>query len=419
VRLSGLIQMNSLPNMRLSSASIISAQPPDTALARIVTSNTFDAVFASVLLANGMFIAAQVEYSFQPEIPLAIHIIDYVFLSAFLIELVLRIAGLGCQCFFCNPEGRAWNILDFIVVLLSVADRIVTDADDGSTGLANVSYLRVVRVLRLVRILRAIRTMRVFQDLRILLAAIVSTIKTATFALILMGFIMYIFAVALAQSAAEHMKTTELDASHPLVKYLGGVFKAMFSLFMTITGGVDWEEVAFPLMDIGWFPCLLFMLYVAIMTLCVMNVLLGIFCQSALDTAACDIDNVIQLQLLEKERFVDRLKNLFGQWDTTDSCECTLVEFQKHLMDEETQALLRSLEIESRDAVALFELLDDDKSGAVNLNEFITGCITMRGGAKAVHMEKISHMEKLLKANMDALNDKVDILLKRLALEPS
>jgi len=358
-----------------------------------------------------MFIAAQVEYTFQAEIPLAIRIIDYVFLSAFLIELILRIAALGCICFFCNPEGRVWNIMDFIVVVLSVADRIVTDAEDGSSGLANVSYLRVIRVVRILRVVRVIRTMRVFQDLRILLAAIASTIKTASFALILMAFIMYIFAVALAQSAAEHMESTDLDASHPLVKYLGGVFKAMFSLFMTITGGVDWEEIAFPLMDIGWFPCFLFMLYVAIMTLCVMNVLLGIFCQSALDTAATDIDNVIQLQLLEKERFVDRLRNLFETWDTSESCECTLAEFQKHLMDDETQALLRSLEIESRDAVALFELLDNDKSGSVNLNEFITGCITMRGGAKAVHMEKISHMEKLLKANMEALSCKVDTLL--------
>jgi len=72
---------------------------------------------------------------------------------------------------------------------------------------------------------------------------------------------------------------------------------------------------------------------------------------------------------------------------------------------------LRSLEIESRDALALFEMLDADQNGSVDLNEFITGCITLRGGAKAVQLEKVSSIRGEVQRRFDILDYKVDGLM--------
>eukprot|EP00931_Biecheleriopsis_adriatica_P016682 TRINITY_DN12240_c0_g1_i2.p1 TRINITY_DN12240_c0_g1~~TRINITY_DN12240_c0_g1_i2.p1 ORF type:complete len:207 (-),score=21.08 TRINITY_DN12240_c0_g1_i2:80-700(-) len=91
-------------------------------------------------------------------------------------------------------------------------------------------------------------------------------------------------------------------------------------------------------------------------SLCIMNVLFGIFCQCAIDTAATDTDNVIQAQLVDKNRFIEQLESLFASWDESHDGICSLQEFSAHLQDETTQALLRSLDIEARDALTLFEM---------------------------------------------------------------
>merc|ERR1712159_803765 len=80
----------------------------------------------------------------------------------------------------------------------------------------------------------------------------------------------------------------------------------LFCLFMVISGGIDWKDAADPLLNAKLYIALvIFLGYVGLMVLCIMNALLGIFCQCAIDTAASDQEAVIQLQLMEKARFVE------------------------------------------------------------------------------------------------------------------
>eukprot|EP00931_Biecheleriopsis_adriatica_P105883 TRINITY_DN80407_c0_g1_i1.p1 TRINITY_DN80407_c0_g1~~TRINITY_DN80407_c0_g1_i1.p1 ORF type:complete len:589 (-),score=116.57 TRINITY_DN80407_c0_g1_i1:63-1829(-) len=395
--------------------------PPVGCIPRFVQSAKFDRLSASLLIANAIFIGVQIEHSFQETMPLAIDIIDYIFCVLFIVELVLRLYGFGCRTFWTNREDRAWNAFDFTIVLLSTADTLISLVDIGGgegSPLGSISVLRVVRIVRIVRVLRIIRVMKFFRDLRILLAAIFSTIKTASFALLLILVIMYMFAIAITQLAAEEIKS-RAAAGNPVEKdsdmdfFFGGIFRTMFSLFMTIAGGIDWKDAALPLFEVGELAIFFFLVYVALMILCVMNVLLGIFCQCALDTAASDKENVIKAQLDDKERFIETLNELFASWDDTGDCKCSLEEFKSHLQDETTQALLRSLEIEGNDALILFELLDGDRSGEVNLDEFVTGCITLRGGAKAIHMEKASSQNRYVEQKILAIEEKLDLLIEK------
>jgi len=334
----------------------------------------------------------------------------------------VRLWGWGCYEFWTHEEDRYWNSFDFFIVLLSTFDTVLSAADEGDSPLANISVLRIVRVVRIVRVLRIIRVMKFFQDLRILLAAVVSTVKTAGFAFALILLIMYMFGIAITQLVAEHIVEQEnagspIDADNDLLFFFGSIGWSVLSMFMTITGGIDWKDASTPLYEVsGGLAAVFFLLYVCIMSLCVMNVLLGIFCQCALDTAASDKENVIQLQLMEKERFVKTLKNLFADWDETGRGTCSIEAFEKHMMDETTMALLRSLEIEGRDAITLFDLLDTDMSGEVDLDEFVTGCITLRGGAKAIHMEKINGMNKTITKKFEVVEERLMQICRHLGV---
>lgn len=380
-----------------------------TGLRKFIQSSIFDRSSAALLTINAVFIGVQVEMSFEPPTPIGIQAFDYIFCVCFLIELGMRLWGYGLRDFWCHPEDYAWNIFDFIVVILSTVDTIISAMFQGDESpLGNISAIRIVRIVRIVRVLRIIRVMKFFQDLRVLLAAIASTLKTATFALILILLIMYMFGIAVTQLVAEHVidaRAAKISVKPELLTYFGSIGWSILTLFMTITGGVDWENAAFPLLDVGVPAVACFIVYVGIMCLCVMNVLLGIFCQCALDTAAIDKENVIELQMKDKERFVKTLETLFDGWDDSGDGMCSYDEFSSHIQDEKTQALLRSLQIESRDALTLFSLLDSDGSGQIDLTEFVTGCITLRGSAKAVHMEKLNSMNKFLTRKLEAIEN--------------
>eukprot|EP00928_Gymnodinium_smaydae_P029897 TRINITY_DN22387_c0_g3_i1.p1 TRINITY_DN22387_c0_g3~~TRINITY_DN22387_c0_g3_i1.p1 ORF type:complete len:623 (+),score=125.21 TRINITY_DN22387_c0_g3_i1:89-1870(+) len=379
-----------------------------------IKSGAFDRISALLLMSNAVFIGIQVENSFAGKPPFWVEVIDYVFCVLFIIELAARIWGFGCSHFWCNKEDRKWNHFDFYIVLLSTVDAVISLVSAGNDSpLGNVSVLRVIRIVRITRVLRIIRVMKFFKDLRILVSAIASTLKTASFALLLIFFTIYIFGIAITQLVSEHIKESALQGNpvpldDDMYVFFGSILWTMFSLFMTIAGGIDWKDASDPLFKVGGIAVFFYLLYVLLMVFCVMNVLTGMFCESAIDTAASDRENVIQIQLQEKHRFVETLQMMFNEMDEEHQGKLLLDHFKAHLEKEHMQALLRSLEIEVRDAITLFELLDADGSGEVDIDEFVTGCITLRGGAKAVHMEKVSNMNKIFTQRFDRLEEAIE-----------
>mmetsp|Transcript_51128 Transcript_51128/g.91848 ORF Transcript_51128/g.91848 Transcript_51128/m.91848 type:complete len:538 (+) Transcript_51128:127-1740(+) len=392
-------------------------QSEEPLLSRFAKSGLFDKLSAGLLISNALFIGVQVDFGFQPEMPAVLDTLDIVFNVLFLIELFIRLGGYGCREFWCNEQLRAWHAFDFVVVLLSSIDTGISLALSGqNTPLGNVSILRIIRIVRIVRVLRIIRVLKFFRDLRILIASLANTIKTVSFALILLLLGMYMFAVALTQLVADHVNEQSalgkpIAADDDMLFFFGSVGHTIFALFMTTAGGIDWKDAAVPLITVGNMAISIYIAFVVIMLMCVMNVLTGIFCQAAIETAASDRENMMHTQLEETKEYVEVLKTLFLSWDDTGDGKCNIDEFVRHIQDEATIALLKTLEIDARDALALFELLDSNGSGEIDLEEFITGCITLRGGAKAVHMEKAIAMNQKLCRSLEAIETKLKFLL--------
>eukprot|EP00931_Biecheleriopsis_adriatica_P088243 TRINITY_DN62606_c0_g1_i1.p1 TRINITY_DN62606_c0_g1~~TRINITY_DN62606_c0_g1_i1.p1 ORF type:complete len:604 (+),score=104.96 TRINITY_DN62606_c0_g1_i1:131-1813(+) len=390
--------------------------PEPSRLNKIVSSDTFSHVTAVILLTNALFIGVQVGYT--ENVPFSIQLIDYAYCVVFLLELMLRLCGHGCRDYWCDPSIRGWNIFDFVVVSISTMDALGSLLLRGQVKeLGNISILRVIRVARITRVLRIIRALKFFQDLRIMLASIASTLKTASFALLLIIVAIYMWSIAITQIVTDFMVESKrasrtIQHEKDMEFFFGSLFKTMFAMLMTIAGGIDWRDAAVPLMEASGVAFTLYLCFVLFMTFCVLNVVTGIFCQCAVETANNDRDNVIRFQLQEKTTYVRMLTDLFQQWDDNGNGKCTYEEFHSHLEDRETQALLNSLGIDARDALTLFEMLDVDEGGdgEIDLDEFVTGCITLRGGAKAVQLEKA------VSANytMTAALEKIDSALSQL-----
>eukprot|EP00928_Gymnodinium_smaydae_P031084 TRINITY_DN22936_c0_g1_i1.p1 TRINITY_DN22936_c0_g1~~TRINITY_DN22936_c0_g1_i1.p1 ORF type:complete len:560 (+),score=94.56 TRINITY_DN22936_c0_g1_i1:49-1728(+) len=360
----------------------------------------FDHAMAGILVLNAIYVGVQCHFSYYNVGELVFSILEYIFSFVFLCELGVRLNALGCRDFF-RGNDRHWNSFDFLVVFTSSLDTmlswIVSNADLG-----NVSLMRIVRLVRIARVMRVIRLLKFFKDLRVLVSAIMHTLRTAAWSMLILFVSTYLFSVSISQfsapvvirlrdsEAANSLSDTEAD----LLWYFGTFHTTLMTLFMSVSGGIDWESAMNPLFQVGYIPSFLLWTYVVFSSFCVLNVITGIYCQCAVESFEKDKDMVIAAQLNEKDRYIDALSSVFDKYDASGDGTLDPEEFRNVLHDEEMVALLNGLDIDARDAATLFE---KDAEDGLDVDEFITGCITLRGSAKAVHMERAFMDTKSLK----------------------
>ena len=95
--------------------------------------------------------------------------------------------------------------------------------------------------------------------------------------------------------------------------------------------------------------------------------------------------------LVNKNSYCDQLRALFKEIDADHSELITIDEFEECLNNEHFQAYFAALELDPFDAWTLFKLLDLDESGQIEIDEFVTGCLHIKGEAKAIQLAKMDY----------------------------
>merc|ERR1712004_167588 len=146
----------------------------------------------------------------------------------------------------------------------------------------------------------------------------------------------------------------------------------------------------------------------------IMNVVTAVFCQSAIESAQNDRDLVTMDLLNANEKVYKQFAALFSEIDFSDSESITMHEVEQVLMKPHTHAYLQSLGICVTDAWTLLKLIDKDRSGTVDLEEFIHGCMSLQGEAKAVHIATLAYDQRELIEALDGFMREVSQQLEQL-----
>merc|ERR1712187_918413 len=87
--------------------------------------------------------------------------------------------------------------------------------------------------------------------------------------------------------------------------------------------------------------------------------------------------------MLTEALSVKHIKNIFKTIDKDNNGTITITEMMLFSSDEDLglQNYFEALDISATDTITLFELLDRDGSGEVDINEFCDGCSRLRGEA--------------------------------------
>eukprot|EP00928_Gymnodinium_smaydae_P012246 TRINITY_DN14448_c0_g2_i1.p1 TRINITY_DN14448_c0_g2~~TRINITY_DN14448_c0_g2_i1.p1 ORF type:complete len:616 (+),score=88.54 TRINITY_DN14448_c0_g2_i1:166-1848(+) len=399
--------MNVSSQMKLSPVPTDHSPVKSNRCLTIVKSTYFELFFASAIGLNTVFISVQIENDLSrstSEEPASFAAINNAFSILFTVELLSRIMAYGPVIFF-TKRLSGWNVLDVIVVFtswLEFALELGNGRDSGvSTAGVNVSSMRMMRVLRIARVVRVVRIGRFFRfvrSLRTLVSSMMHTLKTVFWAMLLLVIIMYLFGITICQAISDYVRNSK-DVDLDLMLYWGSIPRALFTLFKSISGGISWHECVTPLgkvpiPEISAVCVFSFIVYISLTTLAVLNVITGVFCESAIESCQGDRDLAIHKQIGQKHEYIRRVKELFQHMDNDESNSITLEEFEEHYKDEETAAFFASINIEAAMAWEVFKLLDADELGCIDIEDFVTGCLRLRGGATAFSIAQLRSMSE-------------------------
>merc|ERR1740121_1496040 len=89
--------------------------------------------------------------------------------------------------------------------------------------------------------------------------------------------------------------------------------------------------------------------------------------------------------------------------DTNQSGSLSIDEFQKHIEDEKIQAIFRSRQIDLGQVQTLFELLDVDETGDVDMEEFVQGVLRLKGGATSMDLAVLTYRVEYIHHRLTSL----------------
>jgi len=357
-----------------------------------INSDLFGIVSSVVLLLNAIYVAQVETYDtirmyqrYEAQVDRSEFaasrwylIFDWCFVSYFFIEVVMRLLVDELQYFFGHDWG--WNLVDFVVLILYIIE--VTVATLGG-DLQHICWSLLIG-FRSVRIVRALRVM---QELRRMLVAIVHSLKPFFWVFLFLSICIFIFAVPI-QQAVSRLYSNAL-ADDPVVEkikpWFGTVPETVVSLFMAITGGADWGEMMYALGDISIVYALFFVFYIAVMVFGICNVITGIFVEAAQSMAKKDRDLIAQAENEKTTEGINQLRALFHEIDSKRTGTIAFEEFVECVRKEEVRAVFAQLDISNPSQI--FRLLDVDESGGLEIDEFVMGCMNLKGGASKSDIE--------------------------------
>jgi len=118
-------------------------------------------------------------------------------------------------------------------------------------------------------------------------------------------------------------------------------------------------------------------------------------------------DEAIEKELSEKRRkALDQLQVMLELSDSNRSGDISMQELQAASQSRVVQAQLSALDVRMSEVEQLFELLDYEKRGKVDLKKFIISCRELVGGAKRRDIAQVEITVGTLTQRLDSLDRK-------------
>merc|ERR1719171_1910515 len=337
--------------------------------------------------------------------------------------MVLRLRAHGLP-YFCD----AWNVMDFGLVTLAIMDAVLPTIESlqgKELQTDNMKMFSVLRMLRLLRLVRVIRLLRIFKELWLLVNGFIHALRVLGWLVVLLLLILYCGAVLTTAMIGEHCEEDYVSFER-CKDMFGGVFLSMFTLFQVLTLEGWAMSVVRPIVEVNPILVFFFISFLFLTSFGLMNIVIGVIVENTLQAAAQNEDKL--RTLMEKELYenLKMLREIFLEADVDHDGKMTKIEFNNCMDQPDVQAKLNLLELPCEEATELFNILDEECQGEIDIEAFINGTLKLKGSAKSKDMmgvivsqrsilQRVERIEKSL-GRLEPLANVIPALLKALNL---
>jgi membrane protein implicated in regulation of membrane protease activity len=191
--------------------------------------------------------------------------------------------------------------------------------------------LRIIRLLRVVRVTRSVHALIVFRELRIIVYSLCGAFTSLLWSIFIMLIIILMFGVFFTEGV--RIYADESEPTSEVQIYFGSLIKTMASLYMAVSGGLDWEIVSKTLVSLPMhYTCVLYF-YICFTLFALMNVLTAVFVERVMERSQEDRDFVIQTEMGAKAAFMQTFARLFDDLDSDGSGKIKIEELFEHMQE--------------------------------------------------------------------------------------
>jgi len=330
--------------------------------------------------------------------------VDIFFASFYVIELLSRLQ-VHRLYFFCGPN-MSWNLFDFTLVAINTGEHIVSWTGQNTRSLV---VARAIRLLKVGKVLRAVRLMYFLTELRLMVMCLLGSFWSLIWSFVVLFFVALIFAIILVQDISNRLKEgPPIDKTDVSKIYgaFGSVEKAVFTLFLDISGGQDWNDTYNIVQHGSIFAHGAYISYILIMWLSVTNIISSMFIERALKLARPEVEEKMLETCKDDLEAIQELKTLFQAMDLDDSKVLTTEEFHSSLNDVRIQSYFELRGISMSQADTLFGLLTKQVGiDSIDIDTFVTGCLRMKGYATNIDVIALHHQSQIISDRIGSYAD--------------
>lgn len=382
--------------------------------------HTANMLFGGLIFLNAIYIGLETDLSNEGSENAWI-CVESIFLIAFTVEIVLRfryhsnmpLDDTQARVPFCF---NLWNVFDTLIVFVGLLDTVVLTIFmnkifhlDSSAGLELISILRLLRLFRLVRIFRIFRFLH---ELLLLAQGILDAIKALVWAMLLVMLVLYTNSIITTRLIGQDPVNADSDVG----VYFGSVGASLFTLFQMMTLE-NWSTVAREAMRTQNWTAVFFVIFVLFTNLVLLNLVTGVILENVLTISRREEEKLLQKEEAQRLQTVNMIHHMFaGVLGDLDTDLISLKEFRRACRNPRVVKQLQDLQIATYEAEDLFILMDTQKRGAINIHNFIEGCLRIRGLARAKHLLGVQFdVQKVWSKLSDQLDEVEDHIVEEIS----
>jgi len=377
-----------------------------------INNNYFQSLMACVILANAILIGFETD---MPERSALWEKIEDSLLAIFTFELGMRAFVMRSELF--TKDFRS-NMFDLFIVGTGVMDYAVCSFFPGARKSKLSSFIKIFRLLR---IMRLFRLLKMFKQLYLLANGFVESTSAVFWVSVLCGLFLYVCAIFLTRTIGRGAfdDVINSDMQKLMQDQYGSVPRSMFSLFQLMADpnidhlrGIMLRSPA----AMFFFTC-----FIIFGSFAMLSILTGVISESMIEKGNNHKEEMRFEEERKKRAFIETISQLFLEADTDHDGTLTREEFRANLHKLVKMFTDQGLDYKEEDMEMVFDLVDFDGGGTIELAEFLDGMGSFTANVGDLPLQMLQLKSKLCKYMKDNaakhaayLDSKFDEVLTRI-----